>query len=69
MKARTIILLWVVCVVLAPVVGGLGIFLDIQDSLTAEIAAASLKIISVILVLFLAVKFLRYPGFKDFLDR
>ena len=69
MTARTAIILWVVSAVLLPVVGAMGALFKMQHWPFAWVFELLGWCFSAIMTLIVAAKFLRYPGFKDFLDR
>lgn len=68
MTARIAIILWVASAVLLPVLGAIGALFKIQHWPLAWVFELLGWCFSAIMTLIVAAKFLRYPGFKDFLD-
>ncbi len=69
MKARTVIILWMLSAILLPLLGILGALFKIQHWPLAWVWEVCAWLFSAIITVVLASKILRYPGFKDFLDR
>ena len=69
MKARTAILLLVISAFLLPLFGWIGAMFKIQHWPYAWVWQLIAWIFSAVMAFVVAMKVLRYPGFKDFLDQ
>ena len=69
MTARTAIIVWLVAALLLPVMGALGALFKIQHWPFAWLFEVVRWLFSASMSVVLVFKVLRYPGFKDFLDR
>jgi hypothetical protein len=69
MTARTAILLGVASMILLPFMGMIGALFKVQHWPLAWVWLTVAWLFSTIMMIVVASKVLRYPGFKDFLDR
>jgi hypothetical protein len=69
MTARTAIIIWLVAALLLPVMGAVGALFKIQHWPFAWFFEVVGWLFSAAMSMVLVLKVLRYPGFKDFLDR